>query len=174
MALSAAERGTIVLATLHTNNAPTAVDGTHDHPVVGTEDEEGNRTSPGWRVGVPHFVVRTAGNPTPLIDPIRRRILEFDRNLPIASVQSLDEIVDAAKAQQSFTMLLLLVGSAGALLIGAQPAAAFFNAPALPPLLWVIAVSINPGATAFTVMLRLAYSRATVFVKPITAALDAA
>ena len=38
----------------------------------------------------------------------------------------------------------------------------------------VMAVSINPGATALTVTIRLAYSLATVLVNPMTAALDAA
>lgn len=85
------------------------------------EDEEGNRTSPGWGNNVrnPQFAVRTSGNPTTLVDPIRQRIWEMDPNLPIAGVQTMEEIVDDAMAQKSFTMLLLLVGSAGALLIGA-------------------------------------------------------
>jgi len=85
------------------------------------EDEEGNRTSPGWGNNVrnPHFAVRTSGNPSSLAEPIRQRIWDLDPNLPIAGVRSMEEIVDEAMAQKSFTMMLLLVGSAGALLIGA-------------------------------------------------------
>ncbi len=83
------------------------------------EDEEGNRTSPSWRVSAPQFVVRTADNPTALADPIRRLIRDLDANLPIANVHTLQDVVDDAMAQKSFTMLMLLIGSAGALLIGA-------------------------------------------------------
>jgi putative ABC transport system permease protein len=83
------------------------------------EDEEGNRTSPSWTVRNPQFVVRTTGNPIALVDPLRRRIRELDPNLPIASVRTMDVIVADAMVQKSFTMLLLLGGSAGALLIGA-------------------------------------------------------
>ena len=83
------------------------------------EDEEGNRLSPSWTVRNPQFVVRTTGNPIALVDPLRRRIRELDPNLPIASVRTMDVIVADAMVQKSFTMLLLLVGSAGALLIGA-------------------------------------------------------
>jgi predicted permease len=83
------------------------------------EDEEGNRFGPGWVVNTPQFIVRTSGNPTALAEPIRQRIWELDANLPVASVRTMDDIVGEAMATKSFTMLLLLVGSAGALLIGA-------------------------------------------------------
>jgi predicted permease len=85
------------------------------------EDAEGNRTSPDFEPDIrnPMFAVRTSGSPTALADPIRRRIWELDRNLPIAALRTMEEIVDDAMAQKSFTMMLLLVGAAGALLIGA-------------------------------------------------------
>ncbi len=87
-------------------------------PIV-VEDEEGQRISPGWVVRNPQFAVRTAGNPTALAGPIRQKILEMDPNLPIAGVQTMEETLGQAMVQKSFTMLLLLIGSAGALLIGA-------------------------------------------------------
>lgn len=87
-------------------------------PIV-VENEEGQRVSPGWAVRNPQFAVRTEGPPTALVDPIRRRILEMDPNLPIAGVQTMEELVDQAMVQWSFTMMLLVVGAAGALLIGA-------------------------------------------------------
>jgi len=83
------------------------------------EDEEGNRTSPGWAVRTPQFTIRTEGNPAVLADPIRQRIREMDANLPIADIQTMEEIVDDSMIQDSFTMMLLVVGSVGALLIGA-------------------------------------------------------
>jgi predicted permease len=83
------------------------------------EDADGNRRSPSWSVSTPIFVVRTAGDPTALANPIRQRIWELDRDLPIANVRTVQDVVDNAMAQKSFTMLMLLIGSAGALLIGA-------------------------------------------------------
>lgn len=83
------------------------------------EDEEGNRTSPAWAVRTPQFTIRTEGNPIVLAEPIRQRIREMDANLPIADVSTMQDIVDDSMIQDSFTMMLLVVGSAGALLIGA-------------------------------------------------------
>ncbi len=82
-------------------------------------DDEGNRISPYWEVRNPQFAVRTSGNPTALIQPVRERIWEMDPNLPIAQAQTMQQYVDEDLAQRSFTMVLLLVGAAGALLIGA-------------------------------------------------------
>jgi predicted permease len=85
------------------------------------EDEEGNRISGSFAGDIrgPMFAVRTTGNPTALVDPVRQRIAELDRNLPIAAVRTMDDIFDEAMVQKSFTMMMLLVGSLGALLIGA-------------------------------------------------------
>ena len=82
-------------------------------------DEEGNRVSPYWEVRNPQFAIRTSGNPLALIQPIRSRIWETDSDLPIARAQTMREYVDEALAQESFTMVLLLIGAIGALLIGA-------------------------------------------------------
>ncbi len=82
-------------------------------------DDDGNRVSQYWEVRNPQFAVRTTGNPTALTQPIRERIWSIDPNLPIARVQTMSEYVDQAMAQKSFAMVLLLVGAAGALLIGA-------------------------------------------------------
>jgi predicted permease len=87
-------------------------------PIV-VRDEEGNRIGAGWEVRNPQFAVRTEGNPTALAGPIRQKILEMDPNLPIAGVETMEELLGRAMVQRSFTMLLLLIGSGGALLIGA-------------------------------------------------------
>ncbi len=83
------------------------------------ENEEGERVNPGWEVRNPMFAVRTEGSPTALAGPIRQKILEMDPNLPIAGIVTMEELLGRAMVQWSFTMLLLLIGSAGALLIGA-------------------------------------------------------
>jgi len=87
-------------------------------PIV-VEDEEGQRVSREWEVRNPQFAVRTEGNPTALAGPIRQKILEMDPNLPVAGVETMEELLARAMVQWSFTMLLLLIGSGGALLIGA-------------------------------------------------------
>jgi predicted permease len=81
-------------------------------------DADGNPVSP-WVIRNPMFAVRTSGSPTALLDPIRRRIWDMDPNLPISGVFTMNELIDRAMVQRSFTMLLLLAGSTGALLIGA-------------------------------------------------------
>jgi len=87
-------------------------------PIV-VEDEEGQQVSRSWVVRNPQFAVRTEGGPTALAGPIRQKILEMDPNLPIAGVETMEELLGRAMVQRSFTMLLLLIGSGGALLIGA-------------------------------------------------------
>ena len=87
-------------------------------PIV-VENEEGQQVSRSWVVRNPQFAVRTEGPPTALAGPIRQKILEMDPNLPIAGVVTMEELLARAMVQWSFTMLLLLLGSGGALLIGA-------------------------------------------------------
>ena len=52
---------------------PVAVAYTSLVPIL-RADDEGNRTSPSWRVSAPEFAVRTSGNPSAFIDPVRQRI----------------------------------------------------------------------------------------------------
>jgi predicted permease len=60
-----------------------------------------------------HVAVRTKAAPTAMIDSIRAAIRTVDPDLPIASVSTLETIVDDAMAQPRFSMLL--VGGFGAL-----------------------------------------------------------
>jgi putative ABC transport system permease protein len=61
--------------------------------------------------------VRAAGDPRGLISAIRRQVALVDKDQPLTSVQTLEELVGSASAQPRFTMLLLAVFSATALIL---------------------------------------------------------
>ena len=54
-----------------------------------------------------HVAVRTKAMPASMTEPVRAAIRSVDSNLPIASVATLDTIVDEALAQPRFSMLLV-------------------------------------------------------------------
>jgi putative ABC transport system permease protein len=53
-----------------------------------------------------------------LAGPVRRAIWSLDPNLPVAQVRTMEEVVESSTARTSFTMLLLLIAAAVALLLG--------------------------------------------------------
>jgi putative ABC transport system permease protein len=61
--------------------------------------------------------VRAAGVPSGLISAIRRQVSLVDKDQPLTNVQTLEEVVGSASAQPRFTMLLLAVFSATALIL---------------------------------------------------------
>jgi predicted permease len=61
--------------------------------------------------------VRAAGDPHSLISAIRRQVALVDKDQPLTSVQTMEEVVGSASAQPRFTMLLLAVFSATALIL---------------------------------------------------------
>jgi putative ABC transport system permease protein len=61
--------------------------------------------------------VRSAGDPHGLISAIRRQVSEVDKDQPLTDVQTLEELVGSASQQPRFTMLLLGVFSATALIL---------------------------------------------------------
>lgn len=65
------------------------------------------------------LVVRTDGSPAELSTAVRQAVWSFDRNLPISSVVTMDEVVANANAQPRFEMLLLGVFAAVALVLAA-------------------------------------------------------
>jgi len=69
-------------------------------------------------VNVMTYVVRTTTPPTDLTQPIRAAIGGIDRNLAMSQVRTLQSFVDAAGSQRAFTLVLLLVASGTALLLG--------------------------------------------------------
>jgi len=75
----------------------------------------------GWFARTLTLAVRTAPgvHPLSLAEPVRQVIWDLDPNLPVASVGTAEEIVDAAMARTSFTMLLLLIAAVVALVLGA-------------------------------------------------------
>jgi putative ABC transport system permease protein len=64
-----------------------------------------------------NLIVRTAGDPHAMTAAVRARVLAIDRDQPITSVQSMDELLESAAAQPRFTTSLLGALSATALLL---------------------------------------------------------
>ncbi|HEY6508120.1 MAG TPA: FtsX-like permease family protein, partial [Vicinamibacterales bacterium] len=69
-------------------------------------------------VNVMTYVVRTSTPPTDLTQPIRAAIADVDPNLAMSQVRTLQSFVDTAGSQRAFTLVLLLVASGTALLLG--------------------------------------------------------
>jgi putative ABC transport system permease protein len=65
------------------------------------------------------YVVRSSVPSSSLVPAVRRAIDEVDPNLAVAQVRMLQEIVDRASDQMSFTMVLLAIAASVALLLGA-------------------------------------------------------
>ena len=61
--------------------------------------------------------VRAAGDPRALISSIRGRLSAVDKDQPVTHVQTMEEVVASGSAQPRFTMLLLAVFSATALIL---------------------------------------------------------
>ncbi|MFP5288085.1 MAG: ADOP family duplicated permease, partial [Thermoanaerobaculia bacterium] len=77
-------------------------------------DEEGE-----WVPRTFSLVVRAKGDPMSLARPVQRAVWELDPNLPLAQVRSMEQVVERSMARTSFTLLLLAIGAAVALLLGA-------------------------------------------------------
>ena len=65
------------------------------------------------------YVVRSTVPTSSLVSAVRRAVDEVDPNLAIAQVRMLQDIVDRASDQASFTMVLLAIAATVALLLGA-------------------------------------------------------
>jgi predicted permease len=61
------------------------------------------------------LVVRTAGDPTNLTAVIRSAVLNLDKEQPIATVNTLDQLVSTSVAQQQFSLLLFGIFAAVAM-----------------------------------------------------------
>ncbi len=65
------------------------------------------------------YVIRSSRVGSPgLLDEVRRAIWSVDPNLPLAGVRTLDEIFDRSMARTSFTLVMLAIAAATALLLG--------------------------------------------------------
>jgi putative ABC transport system permease protein len=67
--------------------------------------------------GPVQFAVHTAGNPTAVTPALRSILKEIDPNLPLADVQTMDEIVSRSVAPRRFNMFLLTIFAGVALLL---------------------------------------------------------
>ncbi|MEP7343115.1 MAG: ABC transporter permease [Acidobacteriota bacterium] len=65
------------------------------------------------------LIVRTAGDPANQTAAIRNAVLQLDKEQPIANIKTLDQYLSTSIAQQQFSMLLLGVFGAVALMLAA-------------------------------------------------------
>ena len=80
----------------------------------GTTNE--SRIAPG--IGTLSYVVRTSTAPEDLVPSVREALKTFDPTLPVAAVTTLQEMVDRASAQMTFTMVLLAIAAIVSLILG--------------------------------------------------------
>jgi putative ABC transport system permease protein len=64
-----------------------------------------------------NLLVRTATDPHDMVSAVRRQIAAMDPDQPVTAVQTVDELMDGSRAQPRFTMLLLGIFSALALVL---------------------------------------------------------
>jgi len=82
----------------------------------GPDSPPTERTGP--TLSVMRYVIRTAIPPRDIVGSVRRAVAAVDGNLAIAQVRTLEEMVDGASAQMAFTMVLLAIAAAVALMLG--------------------------------------------------------
>ena len=80
----------------------------------GTTNE--SRIAPG--IATLSYVVRTATAPEALVPSVREAVRAIDPNLPVFSVTTLQDMVDRASAQMTFTMVLLAIAAVVSLILG--------------------------------------------------------
>ena len=71
-----------------------------------------------WTARSMDLVVRADGDPMALADAVRARIRELDPHLPMVGVELLERKLDASLARTAFTLVMLLLAAAVALLLG--------------------------------------------------------
>jgi putative ABC transport system permease protein len=65
------------------------------------------------------FTVRTTGEPLALVASVRRELAALDSDVPLTSVRTLEDVVDAAFTNSRYAMVLMLVFAAVALVLSA-------------------------------------------------------
>jgi putative ABC transport system permease protein len=65
------------------------------------------------------LAVKTSVPPMSLVPAVRREISLMDPNLPVADIQTMEDVLAASISRRSFTMLLLSMAAGVALLLGA-------------------------------------------------------
>jgi ABC-type antimicrobial peptide transport system permease subunit len=69
-------------------------------------------------ISVMSYVVRTSASPLGTLPSVRASINALNTNLALAQVRTLEDILARASAQMAFTMVLLVIAAAVALLLG--------------------------------------------------------
>ncbi|HYY55953.1 MAG TPA: ABC transporter permease [Pyrinomonadaceae bacterium] len=70
-----------------------------------------------WRQST--LVVRTASDPLALSGAIKNAVQSIDKDLPVARIQTMEQVVSASASRPRFTMLLLVIFAVAALLLAA-------------------------------------------------------
>ena len=65
------------------------------------------------------LTIRATGDPLALFSAVRREIWDVDRNLPLVNVRELGEVLGAAMARTTFTLIMIGAAAGVALLLGA-------------------------------------------------------
>ncbi len=66
------------------------------------------------------YVLRLDAAPTPaFMDAVRRAVWDVNASLPLANVRTMDEVLDRSMARTSFTLVMLAIAAAVALVLGA-------------------------------------------------------
>jgi putative ABC transport system permease protein len=65
------------------------------------------------------MVLRTASDPIALVKPVQQQVWDLDRELPLAKINSMDELVSHSAAQRRSNMLLLTIFAVVALVLSA-------------------------------------------------------
>lgn len=73
-----------------------------------------------WTPYTPSFVIRTAGDPATMAGAVPPAVLKVDRRIPVSSIRTMDEIVDAAMRQPRISAVLIAGLALGALLLVAM------------------------------------------------------
>ncbi len=69
--------------------------------------------------GALSFVIRTAGDPSPLAPAVKNAIWSIDRNQPIVRVMTMQHLLDISEAERHFVLILFSVFGAVALVLAA-------------------------------------------------------
>jgi putative ABC transport system permease protein len=76
-------------------------------------------TQPPWLLSPRHLIVRTASEPTAVVRAIRQEVTALSKDQPVSEVRPLDELAAQAVAERHFTMSVLGVFAALALVLAA-------------------------------------------------------
>jgi len=88
------------------------------YPVLGPLRERDAGPEEPWTARSMDLVLRTEGDPMALTEAVRASIRELDPNMPVVDVELLERKLDASLARTAFTLVMLLLAAAVALLLG--------------------------------------------------------